>query len=43
MFFNRPIPIPMEDDLVHTDDHPVCDEEGRLMCIVTSTHVAVGR
>ena len=26
MFFNRPIPIPMEDDLVHTDDHPVCDD-----------------
>ena len=24
MFFNRPIPIPMEDDLVHTDDSPFC-------------------
>jgi hypothetical protein len=24
MFFTRPIPIPMEDDLVHTADNPVC-------------------
>jgi hypothetical protein len=24
MFFTRPIPIPMEDDLVHTDDSPFC-------------------
>jgi hypothetical protein len=24
MFFTRPIPIPMEDDLVHTDDAPFC-------------------
>ena len=24
MFFTRPIPVPMEDDLVHTDDSPFC-------------------
>ncbi len=24
MFFTRPIPIPMEDDLVHTDTNPIC-------------------
>lgn len=24
MRFDRPIPIPMEDDLVHTDDSPFC-------------------
>lgn len=24
MFFNRPIPIPMEDDLVHTNTDPTC-------------------
>ena len=24
MFFDRPIPIPMEDDLVHTPDHWIC-------------------
>jgi len=26
MLFNRPIPIPMEDDLVHTDDSPFCSD-----------------
>ena len=26
MFFNQPIPIPMEDDLVHTDHDPFCSD-----------------
>jgi hypothetical protein len=26
MFFDRPIPIPMEDDLVHTDHDPFCSD-----------------
>ncbi len=26
MPFDRPIPIPMEDDLVHTDDSPFCSD-----------------
>ena len=26
MFFDRPIPIPMEDDPVHTDHDPFCSD-----------------
>lgn len=26
MFFDRPIPIPVEDDLVHTDHDPFCSD-----------------
>ena len=26
MSFSRPIPIPMEDDLVHTADQPICPD-----------------
>lgn len=26
MFFDRPIPIPMEDDLVHTEHDPFCND-----------------
>ena len=26
MFFDRPIPIPMEDDLVHTEHDPFCSD-----------------
>ena len=26
MFFTQPIPIPMEDDLVHTDHDPFCSD-----------------
>ncbi len=26
MHIHHPVPIPMEDDLIHTDDQPVCQD-----------------